>query len=47
MHDGDPVTVSVDSRVIVDADFFWQMNLNYSKPRADLAGNRVRKAFAH
>jgi hypothetical protein len=40
MHEGDPVTVSVDSRVMVDADFFWKMNPNYSRPRADLAGSR-------
>jgi hypothetical protein len=42
MYEGDPVTVSVDSRVMVDADFFWKMNPNYSRPRADLAGNRIR-----
>ena len=47
MHEGDPVTVSVDSRVMIDADFFWQMNPNYSRPRADLAGNRVRNASSH
>lgn len=44
MYEGDPVTVSVDSRVMVDADFFWKMNPNYSRPRADLAGNRIRNA---
>jgi len=37
MDDGDPVRVSVDSRVMTDADFFWKMNPNYSRPRADLA----------
>jgi hypothetical protein len=47
MHEGDPVTVSVDSRVMVDADFFWQMNPNYSRPRADLAGNRIQKASSY
>jgi hypothetical protein len=40
MEDGDPVRVSVDSRVMVDADFFWKMNPNYTRPRANLAGTR-------
>lgn len=44
MYEGEPVTVSVDSRVMVDADFFWKMNPNYSRPRADLAGTRIRNA---
>jgi hypothetical protein len=40
MEDGDSVRVSVDSRVMVDADFFWKINFNYSRPRANLAGTR-------
>ncbi|PVH68430.1 P-loop containing nucleoside triphosphate hydrolase protein [Cadophora sp. DSE1049] len=40
MEDGDPVRVSVDSRVMVDANFFWKMNPNYTRPRANLAGTR-------
>jgi hypothetical protein len=40
MEDGDLVRVSVDSRVMVDADFFWKMNPNYTRPRANLAGTR-------
>jgi hypothetical protein len=47
MYEGDPVTVSVDSRVMVDADFFWQMNPNYSRPHANLAGNRIRNASSY
>lgn len=39
MDDGDPVRVSVDSRVMIDANFFWKMNPNYSRPRADLAAS--------
>ncbi|KAG9228673.1 hypothetical protein BJ875DRAFT_388912 [Amylocarpus encephaloides] len=35
MHRGDPVRVSVNSRMMIDADFFWKMNPNYSRPRAD------------
>jgi hypothetical protein len=37
IHKEDPVRVSVDSRVIVNADFFWKINPNYSRPRANLA----------
>jgi hypothetical protein len=36
MDEGDPVRLSVDSRVIIDPDFFWKMNPNYSRPRTDL-----------
>jgi hypothetical protein len=36
MDDGDPVRLSVDSRVMIDPDFFWKMNPNYSRPRTDL-----------
>jgi hypothetical protein len=44
MYEGDLVTVSVDGRVIVDADFFWKMNPIYSRPRANLAESRIRNA---
>ena len=37
MHRGDPVRVSVNSRMMIDADFFWKINPNYSRPRADIA----------
>jgi len=40
MEDRDPVRVSVNSRVIVDTDFFWKMNPNYSRPHTNLAGTR-------
>ncbi|KAH8777029.1 AAA family ATPase [Hyaloscypha sp. PMI_1271] len=36
MDDGDPIRLSVDSRVMIDPDFFWKMNPNYSRPRIDL-----------
>jgi hypothetical protein len=36
MDDGDAVRLSVDSRVVIDPDFFWKMNPNYSRPRTDL-----------
>ena len=25
---------------MIDTDFFWKMNLNYSRPRTDLVGTR-------
>jgi hypothetical protein len=37
MYRGKPVRVTVDGRVMIDSDFFWKMNPNYSRPRADLA----------
>ncbi|KAF8847949.1 hypothetical protein BDZ45DRAFT_811180 [Acephala macrosclerotiorum] len=37
MHQGEPVKFSVDSRVMIDADFFWKMNPNYTRPRSNLA----------
>lgn len=40
MHRGEPARFSVDSRVMIDAGFFWKMNPNYSRPRTDLAGTR-------
>ncbi|KAF8540209.1 P-loop containing nucleoside triphosphate hydrolase protein [Trichophaea hybrida] len=40
MHKGDAVRFSVDSRVMIDANFFWKMNPNYSRPRTDLARTR-------
>ena len=33
MKDGEAVTVSVDSRVMLDAGFFRKMNPNYSRPQ--------------
>ena len=35
MKDGDAITVSVDSRVILDASFFRKMNPKYSRPQPD------------
>jgi hypothetical protein len=43
MHEGDPVRLSVNSRVMIDADFFWKMNPNYSRPRADVTATRPDK----
>jgi hypothetical protein len=40
MYRGEPARFSVNSRVMIDADFFWKMNPNYSRPRTDLAGTR-------
>jgi hypothetical protein len=40
MHRGEPAKFSIDSRIMIDADFFWKMNPNYSRPRTDLAGTR-------
>ena len=33
MEDGEPVKVSVDSRVMLDAAFFRKMNPNYTGPQ--------------
>jgi hypothetical protein len=35
MHKGKPVGVSVDSRIMIDAAFFQNMNPNYSKSKAN------------
>ena len=35
--------MSINSQVIVNTDFFWKINPNYSRPRADLAGSRNSK----
>lgn len=45
MYKEEPVTVSVNSRVMIDADFFWKMNLNYFRPCADLAETQIWNAF--
>jgi hypothetical protein len=42
MHKRDPVRLSVNSRVMIDADF-WKMNPNYSRPRADVTATRPDK----
>ncbi|CZR69933.1 uncharacterized protein PAC_19834 [Phialocephala subalpina] len=34
---GEPVKFFVDSRVMIDADFFWKINPNYTRPRSNLA----------
>ena len=44
MDDGDPIRLTVDSRVMVDPDFFWKMNPNYSRPRTDLDVTRPNKS---
>jgi hypothetical protein len=44
MDDGDAKRLSVDSRVIIDPDFFWKMNPNYTIPRADLDVTRPYKS---
>jgi hypothetical protein len=33
MRKGDVIQFSVDSRIMIDAAFFWKVNPNYSKPR--------------
>lgn len=35
MKEGEPVKVSVDSRVMLDATFFRKMNPNYTRPQPD------------
>ncbi|ORY10820.1 hypothetical protein BCR34DRAFT_588363 [Clohesyomyces aquaticus] len=35
MYKGKPVGVSVDSWIMIDAAFFWKMNLNYSRLKAN------------
>ncbi|KAG4427614.1 hypothetical protein IFR05_016902 [Cadophora sp. M221] len=47
MDDGDLIRVTVDSRIMIDADFFWKMNPNYSRPRADLAETGWRPPGSH
>lgn len=32
---GQPVIVNIDSRVVIDTAFFYQMNPNYSRPKID------------
>jgi hypothetical protein len=44
MDDGDPIRLSVDSRVMIDPDFFWKMNPNYSRPRTDLDVTRPNRS---
>jgi hypothetical protein len=40
MYREELVRFSVNSRVMINADFFWKMNPNYSRPRIDLTGTR-------
>jgi hypothetical protein len=44
MDDGDVVRLSVDSRVMIDPDFFLKMNPNYSRPRTDLEVTRQSRS---
>ena len=46
MHRGEPARFSVDSRVMIDADFFWKMNPNYSRPRTNLARTRPENSLS-
>jgi hypothetical protein len=44
MDNGDVVRLSIDSRVMIDPDFFWKMNPNYSRPRTDLDVTRPNRS---
>lgn len=35
MEEGEPVKVSVDSRIMLDAAFFRKMNPNYARPQPE------------
>jgi hypothetical protein len=45
MYKEELVMVSVNSRVMIDVNFFWKMNLNYFRPCADLAETQIWNAF--
>jgi hypothetical protein len=45
MYKEELVMVSVNSRVMIDANFFWKMNLNYFRPCADLVRTQIWNAF--
>ena len=41
---GNPKRLSVDSRVMINPNFFWKMNSNYTRPCADLDMTRLNRS---
>ena len=44
MDNGECVRLSVDSQVIINSDFFWKMNPNYSRLCTDLAVTKPNRS---